>query len=264
MDIETHHFDSHQEGAHLLVFGAIHGNEKCGSQACFKMIRDLEEGSLKLTQGHITFIPTCNPKSYANNVRYTDVDLNRIVTHHSHPKYYEQFIANALIKHIDTCDTLLDLHSMSADSQPCTFMDYPTKENIALTRAINAPHVLMAWETVYEDLGNCISTEHYAHKAGKSVITLECGQHQSDQAPTIAYNAIYNSMVHLGLINNKLKRPKHKQEYFKFTHMFCKQEGAAFAQNWHHMEPLHQGQIIGKDSEKVYISENLAEKVHTL
>lgn len=255
MNIETYHFDSHKKGIHLLIFGAIHGNEKCGSQACFKIMRDLEDNSINLTQGKVTFIPICNPKSYANNIRYTDVDLNRIMFHHIKPKQYEQYVANALIKHIDSCDVLLDLHSMSADSEPCIFMDYPTEENLSLIKVIDVPHVLMAWEKVYDDKENCQSTEHYAHKSGKSTFTIECGQHQSDQAPTVAYNSIYNSMVHLGLIQQKLKRIKNKQTYFKFTHVFFKKEGAAFNQNWHHMQQLKAGVDIGKDLENVYTAD---------
>lgn len=258
MNLEMYNFKGQKNGHHLLVFGAIHGNEKCGSQGCFKMIKDIQEGTVEISCGQVTFIPVCNPKSYANNVRFTDSDLNRIIMHHDQPKLYEEHIANALIPYIDACDTLLDIHSMGADSEPCIFTDYPTKDTIALIKNIDVPHILTDWETVYEDVENCKSTEYYAHNKGKSCITLECGQHTSPQAPAVAYKAIYNSLAHLGIIESQPKRLKHKQEHYKFTHMFRKKEGAAFAQNWHHMQTIKKDELIGKDNQQTYICPNNA------
>lgn len=255
MKLEIYNFKSENEGHHLLVFGSIHGNEKCGSQAAFKIIKEIESGTIKLSQGQVTFVPICNPKSYANNVRYTDKDLNRIIQKHDKPKYYEETIANQLIDLINNCDTLLDIHSMGADSLPCIFMDYLTPENIALMKVIDVPHVLAAWEDVYENNIDCQSTEHYANKVGKSVLTLECGQHSDPNAPKVAYNAIYNTLIHLGITNHKPIRLKHKQEYFKFTHMFRKHEGASFNNKWYHMQPLTKNTIIGSDHTQTYALE---------
>lgn len=255
MELEIHNFKAKKSGHHLLVFGSIHGNEKCGSQSAFKIIKEIENGTIKLTCGQVTFVPICNPKAYANNTRYIDKDLNRIIQPHSKPKHYEEHIANQLIEVINSCDTLLDIHSMGADSLPCIFMDYLTPENISLMKVIDVPHVLAAWEEVYENNIECQSTEHYANKVGKSVLTLECGQHNDPNAPTVAYNAIFNALTHLGITEHKPKKLKYKQEYFKFTHMFRKREGSSFQDKWYHMQQLNQGTVIGKDQTQTYTLE---------
>ncbi|MCA3176279.1 MAG: succinylglutamate desuccinylase/aspartoacylase family protein, partial [Burkholderiales bacterium] len=44
-------------GPQVLVLGAVHGNEICGTRAIERVLREIDDGSLKIERGSVTFIP---------------------------------------------------------------------------------------------------------------------------------------------------------------------------------------------------------------
>ena len=44
-------------GQRLLVLGAVHGNEICGTQAILQLMKELEDGRLTIERGSVTFVP---------------------------------------------------------------------------------------------------------------------------------------------------------------------------------------------------------------
>src|SRR5678815_1136786 len=47
-------------GARLIVLGAVHGNETCGTRGIERVIAELDAGSLELRAGRVTFVPVTN------------------------------------------------------------------------------------------------------------------------------------------------------------------------------------------------------------
>ena len=52
--IEKHEFKGEHDGLSLLVLAAVHGNETAGTQACRRIIDEIERGALALKNGKMT------------------------------------------------------------------------------------------------------------------------------------------------------------------------------------------------------------------
>ena len=90
--IEKHEFKGKNDGLSLLVLAAVHGNETAGTQACRRIIDEIERGALALKNGKMTLVPVCNPEAYRRDVRNIDENLNRVMTVHDNPRSYEQIL----------------------------------------------------------------------------------------------------------------------------------------------------------------------------
>ena len=56
-------------GPRLLVLGAVHGNETCGSRAIERVLAEFDSGAIALQSGSVTFVPITNPLAYRNKQR---------------------------------------------------------------------------------------------------------------------------------------------------------------------------------------------------
>lgn len=59
--LRAHQFLGMQPGPRLLVLGAVHGNEVCGTRAIERILAELESGALAITRGQLTLLPVTNP-----------------------------------------------------------------------------------------------------------------------------------------------------------------------------------------------------------
>ncbi|HEX6362748.1 MAG TPA: succinylglutamate desuccinylase/aspartoacylase family protein, partial [Albitalea sp.] len=105
-------------GPRLIVTGAVHGNETCGTLAIRRVLRDLEQGRLALAAGTVTFVPVTNPLAYERGQREGDRNLNRRLVATDTPREYEDHVANWLCPLLAQHDGLLDLHSFHTPGEP--------------------------------------------------------------------------------------------------------------------------------------------------
>lgn len=116
---------------------AVHGNETAGTQACRRIIDEIERGALALKNGKMTLVPVCNPEAYRRDVRNIDENLNRVMTVHDNPRSYEQKLANEICPLIREHRFTLDLHSTHCVGDvPFAFCDYPDVYNQKLIDAL--------------------------------------------------------------------------------------------------------------------------------
>ena len=52
--LRSHAFSSLRPGVRLIVLGAVHGNETCGTRAIERVLSELDEGALKIVKGTVT------------------------------------------------------------------------------------------------------------------------------------------------------------------------------------------------------------------
>ena len=253
MNIPYETFKGSLPGKHLLVFGAIHGNETCGTVGIQKVIQEIKVGKINIKCGQVTFVPTCNLLAYEQNLRYIDEDLNRAILHHEDPKNYEEHIAKALCKMIDKCDALLDIHSMSAKSEPCVFEEASTQENIDFIYNLQFKNIFVGWEALYKKSDKSHSTEKYARNNEILAATVECGQHNDENAPKVAKNAILNALHHFDMIDHAVEIVKTRKRIL-LTHVFYKEDGGTFTKKWHHMQSIQKGEPIAKTEKEDFIS----------
>ena len=105
-------------GAKLIVLGAVHGNETCGTQAIQRVVAEIQGGGIPIHTGSVTFVPITNPLAYAQQQRMGDRNLNRNLYPKTPPADYEDHIANWLCPLLAQHEILLDLHSFHTAGEP--------------------------------------------------------------------------------------------------------------------------------------------------
>jgi predicted deacylase len=214
-------------GTRLIVTGAVHGNETCGTQAIERVMRELDSGALVIRRGGVTFVPVANPLAYAKGERFGERNLNRNLFPTEHPQDFEDRVANWLCPLLARHDVLLDFHSFNAAGEPFVMVgprnnDGPLEpfqheqQERAMARRLGVRRFVDGWLRTYGAgvrrrlrgdsqldtvLRYGMGTTEYMRSTGGYALTLECGQHSDPQAPEVAYRAIVNTLAFLGLVD---------------------------------------------------------------
>ncbi|NRA46810.1 MAG: succinylglutamate desuccinylase/aspartoacylase family protein [Oligoflexales bacterium] len=252
MSIKSVSFSSLKPGKHLVILGAIHGDEVCGPRAIARMIDALNKNMFELRQGSITFVPICNPKAYALNERFFDRNLNRKLYPKDETIDYEDKIGNILCKILDQADALLDLHSYQSPGGPFCFLGGSSQEEIDFCKSLGVSDFIYGWEDAFskndklEDPRQSMGTTEYTRSKGGIATTLECGQHLNADNANIGYRAIINAMAYMNLIEiprNQTKKPQ-KHSCFKMDQLFLKEAPGKFVKPWKHLDKVQKGDTL--------------------
>ena len=236
-------FDSDVVGKNILILGGVHGNEVAGGIAQRQIIEQIEKGELCLKSGKVTFIPCVNEKAYEADTRFVDINLNRVVCFHQNPQNNEEKIANELIKEIDNCDIMLDLHSTHCEGdQEFAFIDYPVAENVELLSLMPVENALAGWPEIYDDVDNFCS-EKYAHAHGKVGITVECGYHKGKKSIDVAKKSILNVLAHYGVVDG-IEPEFSEPNLINLERFVIKKTGGLMNRNYHHLSEVKKGEVL--------------------
>jgi uncharacterized protein len=266
-----------QPGPSLIVLGAVHGNETCGTRAIERLLREIDAGMLRLTRGRLTLVPFANPMAYAEQRRAGERNLNRRLAPTDTPREYEDHVANWLCPLLAEHEVLLDLHSFSSPGVPFVFVGPPdnsdalqpfahAKREEALAMRLGVGRAVDGWLETYaagtlrrKELASAhpgaaldldprygIGTTEYMRSVGGCAVTLECGQHADPHAPEVAWRAIVNTLAHLELITAPDPAPVAHIEGLRLCDVVDKvHAGDAFTKPWRSFEPVHAGEQIG-------------------
>ena len=223
-----------EAGPRLIITGAVHGNETCGTKAILRVIEDIERQRLAIIAGSVTFVPITNPLAYARGERVGDRNLNRNLYPVKAPHDFEDHIANWLCPLLAQHEVLLDLHSTRAQNPPFAMLGPENnaghlqpfvhcEQERALAKVLGVNRFVDGWLATYArgvgrrvayakstgkqlnplntDPHYGVGTTEYMRSVGGYSITLECGSHDDPQSPNVAYRAIRNTLAHLGLVN---------------------------------------------------------------
>jgi len=268
---------SPQAGTRLVVLGAVHGDETCGTRAIERVVAELDAGTLALVKGRVTFVPVTNPLAYAEKRRDGDRNLNRKLQPTATPREYEDHVAIWLCPLLAEHEVLLDLHSFRAPGVPFVFVG--PRDNAgplepfaraaceeALALRLGVGRVVDGWLSTYAagiarrrelaaafpdavldlDPAYGIGTTEYMRSVGGAAVTLECGQHEDPHAPDIAYTAIVNTLAHLGLIDAADPAPAPSIESLSLCEVVDRTSaGDAFVKSWRSFDAVGAGERIG-------------------
>lgn len=242
--LEIVKFDGLKDGKNLLILGAVHGNEICGPKAITNIIEKIKSNEIKIESGSVTFIPICNLEAYKQNKRFIDVNLNRIFEKNDNPKNNEEIVSQKIIKYINDCDYLLDIHSIHTEGPNFIFLDKDTEEMKKFVEVQNFNNIMIGWNDLFEedDKSSC----GYALKYGKICATIECGNHNDPNCITRAETAIKNSLAFLGIADCKMFIGKVEQKFIKMEKVFYKEKEGKFTKDWKHLDIIEAGEIIAK------------------
>ncbi len=293
--LRTHHYASLQAGPRLIILGAVHGNETCGTRALERLIAELDQGLLNIVRGQLTVLPITNPLAYAKGERMGERNLNRNLVPQNAPQDYEDHLANILCPVLGQHDVLLDLHSFHTPGEPFAMLGpcdnqgplepfKHARHEEALVCRLGARRVVEGWLDTYavgvrnrrarvaahptpsptSDLRNAdvkygMGTTEYMRSQGGYAITLECGQHTAPEAPEVAYQAIRNTLAHLNLIDEPAPPGRTDIEVLRLTEVTDRLDAAdTFARPWASFDPVHAGELIARraDGTELHASQN--------
>jgi predicted deacylase len=262
------------KGPRLIVTGAVHGNETCGTKAILRVMAEIDSGKLLVANGSVTFVPVTNPLAYQLVQRSGERNLNRNLFPNDDPQDFEDQVANWLCPLLAQHDVLLDLHSFNADSEPFVMMgpldnDGPlqpfrhAEKERALARRLGVRRFVDGWLATYgagvqrrmSDASQLqtvlrygVGTTEYMRSTGGYALTLECGQHNDPAAPDVAYRAIMNTLAFLKVIDAPAPAPvaAGQMEALSMVVVHDKMDkGDSFVRQWSSFDPVAKGQQIG-------------------
>jgi predicted deacylase len=270
---ESIQFTTTATGPRLIVTGAVHGNETCGTVAIRRVLREIEEGRLTLAAGQVTFVPVTNPLAYERRQRQGDRNLNRKLAPTDDPREFEDHVANWLCPLLARHDVLLDLHSFHTPGEPFVMVGpednagplqpfaHAAREE-ALAVRLGVRRIVDGWLETYAagvarrlaqnapgadlnpDYG--VGTTEYMRRVGGWAFTLECGQHDDPRAPEVAYRAILNTLAHLRLVDAPPPAPATDVEALHLFEVVDKaHDDDRFGREWASFDPVQAGALIG-------------------
>ena len=267
-------YGGQQPGTRLIVTGAVHGNETCGTKAIQRVMQELDSGALVIRNGSVTFVPIANPLAYAKGERFGDRNLNRNLFPNENPQDFEDRVANWLCPLLARHEVLLDLHSFKAAGEPFVMVgprnnDGPLEpfkheqQERAMARRLGVRRFVDGWLRTYGAgvqrrlrgdsqletvLRYGMGTTEYMRSTGGYALTLECGEHTDPQAPEVAYRAIMNTLAVLGLIDAPSPQPiaDEAMEALSMVAVYDKVSADdTFTRAWSSFDPVRKDEQIG-------------------
>ncbi len=260
-------------GPRLMVLGAVHGNETCGTRAIERVLAEIDSGALVIGRGVLTLVPVTNPLAYAKGERRGERNLNRRLQPTPAPSEFEDYIANALCPLLAAHDVLLDLHSFNSTGRPFVMRGpadnrgelepfaHAAAES-SLAAHLGPTRIVEGWMAAYAqgaarrrerglledaDPSYGIGTTEYMRSQGGYGVTLECGQHADPAAPEVGYRAIRQAMALLGLADTPLAPPAAEFERLRLTEVVDRQHAAdRFVRPWRSFDAVHAGEHVGE------------------
>jgi len=276
--LRVHSFHGLAPGPRLIVLGAVHGNETCGTRAIERTVAALDGGELVLQRGNLTLVPITNPLAYHRQQRNGDRNLNRNLHPNAAPQDFEDRIANTLCPLLAAHDVLLDLHSFQSQGEPFVMLGpadntgalepfaHAAQEQ-ALALRLGPRRIVEGWLDTYAtgvqrrlartaptDRAQLLSTDprygvgttEYMRSTGGYALTLECGQHQDPQAPETGWQAIRRTLAHLEMVDAPAPSVTTGIQFLRLTEVVDKlHAGDSFIRGWSSYDPVTAGQQIG-------------------
>ncbi len=276
--LRTHGYQALAPGKRLIVLGAVHGNETCGTRAIERVLGELDSGALHLTRGSVTLVPVPNPLAYLHGQRMGERNLNRNLRPNAAPHDFEDSIANVLCPLLAEHEVLLDLHSFHTAGEPFAMIGPQDNrgslepfahaaDEEALALRLGPRRIVEGWLDTYAagvknrlqrttptdraqllntDPSYGVGTTEYMRSQRGYAITLECGQHADPQSPEVGYRAIRHTLAHLKLVDEPAPAARTDIELLRLAEVTDRhQAGDRFAREWASYDPLRAGELIG-------------------
>jgi succinylglutamate desuccinylase len=278
--LRVHAFHGLQPGPKLLVLGAVHGNETCGTHAIARLLSELDSGRLRIARGLLTVVPITNPLAYAKGQRTGDRNLNRLMRPVAVPRDFEDRIANVLCPVLAAHEVLLDLHSFHTPGEPFAMLgpddNTGTLEPFAQSQAESAwaAHLgprrfVEGWLDTYAagvrerrnrvaqggavvasegvlDPHYGVGTTEYMRSVGGLGVTLECGQHDDPAGVDVAWQAITQTLSYWQMADLPLIPPAPQPEVMRLVQVVDRLHAQDhLVRDWRSFDAVRQGEPIG-------------------
>jgi succinylglutamate desuccinylase len=232
-----------EPGKTVAVFCGVHGNEKAGIRAVKTALKTLE-----IRAGKVYFV-FGNPKAIENNVRYKEKNLNRCFEPGNRGTAYEDGRARELMKILDECELLLDLHaSNNPESTPFVICE---ANGMKLAEKLDFGIISTGWTALEPG-----STDYYMNLRGKVGICLECGSvHHDKQGEELAYTSIQQFLTYTQNIQSDIPFTERERRHIELLRVIKKRTANfTFSKTYHDFERLEEGSLIARDGNMTYMA----------
>lgn len=256
MSVKTVAYHALQPGTTLAILGAVHGNERCGTEAIQRLIQELDQGYIALKRGKLLLMPIANPAAYEQGVRYVERNLNRSLYPKSTKVHYEDYLDPILCAFLDQADVLLDLHSYSSQGDAFIFLDGSNPKEVEFAAALGVQDFVYGWTEAFGNKHDkeAQGTTEYAELQGAIAVTLECGHHTDTHASEVGYQAILKSLIHFDMldegcpaalsIKTSIKETLSNHRCVKMQSVYYREENARLAKPWRHFDFVSKNEPI--------------------
>ena len=278
--LRSHTFHGLAPGPRLLVLGAVHGNEVCGSLGIAQILAAIDSGALTIERGSVTFVPITNPLAYLLKQRVGDRNLNRNMAPSAIPQDFEDRVANVLCPLLEAHDVLLDLHSFHTGGAPFVMIGPQDNQGTLEPFAHAAKEMQLAlhtgpyrivegWLDTYArgvkrradaatEGGSArsqslvtnpnygVGTTEYMRSRGGYAVTLECGQHEDPKGVDVAKHAIEQTLALLGITSTPLRPATGEREILRLVDVTDREDARdTFTREWRSFDAVKAGDVIG-------------------
>ncbi len=278
--LRSHTFHGLAPGPRLLVLGAVHGNEVCGSHGITQILAAIDNGALVIARGTVTFVPITNPLAHQLKQRVGDRNLNRNMAPNAIPQDFEDRIANVLCPLLEAHDVLLDLHSFHTGGAPFVMIGPQdnqgtlepfahASEEMQLALHTGPYRIVEGWLDTYArgvkrraaaatEGGSArsqslvtnpnygVGSTEYMRSRGGYAVTLECGQHDDPKGIEVAKHAIGQTLALLGITSAPLTPATGEREILRLIDVTDREDALdAFTREWRSFDAVKAGDVIG-------------------
>ncbi len=230
-------------GKTVAIFGGIHGNEIVG----VKMI-DILRKELKVKAGMV-YLVYGNLPAIKQNKRFVEKNLNRCFQKDNKGNTAEDKRAKELMKILDKCDALLDLHSFpNSKGDPFVICE---KEAFDIANKFDIPVISFGWGEAEPG-----ATEDYVRNKGKIGICIETGSdYDLDKSLDRAKLAVDVFLKYFGCIKGKIIVNKKPKKYVKvYKAIIRKDKSFKFKKDYKNFDVLEEGEVFATEGNRKYIA----------
>ena len=261
----TFSFASPTPGPHLLITALIHGNEICGAVALDFLLRQNirpTRGTLSLCFANTAAFARFDP-SQPEASRFLGEDMNRLWdagTLAAPADTPERLRAREIRPLIDSCDHLLDLHSMQCDTEPLALSGMQEK-GLALASRLALPGLIVA------DPGHRAGARLRDYGAfadaddPRSAVLVECGPHWYQRTADTAIQVCLTFIDAFGMLEDEARQirplsPPPKRRIVEVTDVITvTADRFEFTQDYRGLDVIEQrGTVIGYDGGRPIIT----------
>jgi succinylglutamate desuccinylase len=234
--------DSGKSGKTVAIFGGIHGDELAGIKTIdhLKENIDLKNGILYLVYG--------NPKAIEKSVRYTEKNLNRCFLEQSkNASSYEETRAVELMRILDECDALLDLHAYGepyAEAIPFAICE---KNSLDIVKNFEVSKVITNIDNIEKG-----GTDGYMANKGKIGICVELGSiEKPEDYIGLGIKTAHQFLQSFGMIDEVYQNDSQEQTILKASDIYKKKNNNfQFTERYSTFDFIPKGKIICIDGDE--------------
>lgn len=251
-----------KEGATIIAFGGIHGNERAGVHALIHVFDEINKKKIPLYGNFYGIAGNLN--ALEKNIRFENVDLNRIWKEDNLKKIKLTKVLDSENKELKEIYTIiktilqkhkgpfyfLDLHTTSSKTQPfITISD--SLNNRSFSSNFNIPTIL----GIEEFLEGPLLT--FINEFGHVALGFEAGQHEAQSSVKNCEAFLWLSLIATQIIHKKdleqynsyltlLAKHNLEQEFYEidFKHTISPSEDFKMLPNFTNFQKIKQGEVL--------------------